>query len=93
MHAMNSGFRTKSPVRDPRDGSHSFPPMVEPVSKEEWRQYFQAKLKAAEQGAISAPTEREREQLQAEAGQIRRKLALLDFDLDAWKWACEQSDC
>jgi hypothetical protein len=65
--------------------------MCEPVSKEEWRQYFQAKLKAAEHSAGTAPTRRESEHLQAEADQIRTKLRLLDFDVDAWRWACEHS--
>jgi hypothetical protein len=76
--------------------SHSFtsqegPHMCEPVAKEEWRQYFQAKLKAAEQSAGTARTRRESEHLQAEADQIRTKLRLLDFDVDAWRWACEHS--
>jgi hypothetical protein len=90
---LNSDCHTKHLERNPLDGSHSFPNLREPVGKEEWRQYFQAKLKAAEQRASSAPAEQEREQLQAEADQIRAKLALLDFDLDTWKWASEHSDC
>ena len=65
--------------------------MCEPVSKEEWRQYFEAKLRAAEQRI--ARTALEGEHLQAEAKQLRTKLALLDFDLEAWRWTREHSDC
>jgi hypothetical protein len=67
------------------------PTLTEPISKEEWRQYFQAKLKAAEQKARNARNTWEQEHLQGEANQIRTKLALLDFDLDAWRWASEHS--
>ena len=67
--------------------------MHEPVNKEEWRQYFEARLHAVEERASSARTEREREQLQAEANQIRTKLALLDFNLDTWRWDREHSNC
>jgi hypothetical protein len=66
--------------------------MCEPVSKEDWRQYFRAKLTSAEQRAMSAPTEREREHLRIEADRIRTKLWLLDFDIEAWR-ACDHANC
>ena len=66
--------------------------MREPVSKEEWRQYFEVRLKAAEQRANSARTEWEREQLHREVDQIRTKLALLDFNLDTWRWEREHAN-
>lgn len=96
MRSLNSDRRSRLD-RDPLDESHSFTPqkgphMFEPVGKEEWRQYFQAKLKAAEQSAGTARTRGESEHLQTEADQIRTKLRLLDFDLEAWRWASGHSN-
>ena len=58
--------------------------MSEPVTKEEWRQYFLEKLETAQRRAEEARSDKERADLQGQAEDIRAKIRLLDFDACAW---------
>jgi hypothetical protein len=58
--------------------------MSEPVTKEEWRQYFLEKLKTAQRRAEAARSDTERASFRGQAEEIRAKIRLLDFDASAW---------
>jgi hypothetical protein len=58
--------------------------MSEPITKEEWRQYFLEKLETAQRRAEAARSDKERAELRDRAEEIRAKLRLLDFDASAW---------
>jgi hypothetical protein len=59
--------------------------MREPVSKQEWKEYFRTQLAEAKREAEARPEVAER--LRSRIESLKTKLWLLDFDVDTWAQA------
>jgi hypothetical protein len=58
--------------------------MSEPVTKDEWRQYFLEKLVAVQRRVEATHSDKERAELRLQAEDLRVKIRLFDYDASAW---------